>query len=104
VWATLRVMDSAGANVQNRREDFFVFTEARRPVEAVYISPFWANQPLRSRYLADPDFAWGRFYLDVMLRSNLPSGFPLKNVLGGPYMTAGHFLLGAQDWWSKKER
>ena len=104
VWATLRVQDSAEANMQNRREDFFVFIEARRPVEAVYISPFWANQPLRSRYLADADFAWGRFYLDVMLRGNLPSNFPLKNVLGGPYMTAGHFLLGAKDWWSQKER
>jgi len=104
VWATLRVNDSGEANVNNRREDFFVFTESRRPVEAVYISPFWADQPLRSRYLADPDFAWGRFYLDVMLRSNIPTNFPLKNVLGGSYMTGGHFLLGAKDWWSRSAK
>lgn len=101
VWATLRVVDSPEANVRNQREDFFVFTEARRPVQAVYISPYWADQPMRQRFLGDPDFAWGRFYLDVLTQGSLPSGFPLKHVLGGPYMKAGHFLLASRDWWSQ---
>ncbi len=102
VWATLRVQDTPADNVANRREDYFTFVEARRPVEAVYISPHWADQPFQSRFMADPDFAWGRFVLDVRLRGNLPAGFPLKNVLGGGYMQAGHFLLGAKDWWSNR--
>jgi len=99
VWTSLRVADTADANVRNRREDFFVFTEARRPIEAVYLSPYWADKPLLSSYIADLDFEWGRFYLEVMRGSNLPSGFPLKHVLGGPYMAAGHFLLAAKPWW-----
>lgn len=99
VWATLRVAESPEANRANQREDFFVFADARRPVEAVYLSPFWTDQPLRSRFLGDPDFAWGRFYLDVFFRSNLPSNFPLKNVLGGDYLANGHFLLAAKPWW-----
>ena len=101
VWATLRVRDSSEANVGNRREDFFVFTEVRRPVQAVYLSPHWANQPMLAKYFGDPDFAWGRFYLDVLMRQNVPTDFPLKHVLGGPYMLRGHFLLTEQDWWNR---
>ncbi len=104
VWATLRVLDSPEANRANQREDFLVFADARRPVEAVYISPFWTDQPLRSRFIADPDFAWGRFYLDVFFRSNLPPNFPLKNVLGGDYLAHGHFLLAVKPWWSDGQR
>ncbi len=99
VWASLRVSDKAEANVRNLREDFFVFTEARRPIEAVYLSPYWADKPFLSSYIADLDFEWGRFYLEVLRGANLPSGFPLKHVLGGPYMAAGHFLLAAKPWW-----
>jgi len=55
--------------------------------------------PFRPRFIADDDFEWGRFYLEVLKGSNLPSGFPLKHVLGGPYMAAGHFLLAAKPWW-----
>jgi 4-amino-4-deoxy-L-arabinose transferase-like glycosyltransferase len=99
VWNSLRVSDTAEANVRNRREDFFVFTEARRPIEAVYISPYWADMPFRPRFIGDLDFEWGRFYLEVLRGANLPSGFPLKHVLGGPYMAAGHFLLAAKPWW-----
>ena len=99
VWNSLRVSDTAEANVRNRREDFFVFTEARRPIEAVYISPYWADMPFRPRFIGDMDFEWGRFYLEVLRGANLPSGFPLKHVLGGPYMAAGHFLLAAKPWW-----
>jgi hypothetical protein len=100
VWATLRVVDTPEANVANRREDFFVFSEARRPVQAVYLSPYWADQPMRSRFFGDADFAWGRFYLDVLVRQTIPTGFPLKNVLGGPYMVSGHFLLADRDYWN----
>ncbi len=99
VWASLRVSDKAEANVRNLREDFFVFTEARRPIEAVYLSPYWADKPFLSSYIADLDFEWGRFYLEVLRGANLPTGFPLKHVLGGPYMAAGHFLLAAKPWW-----
>lgn len=104
LWATLRVVDDPESNVNNRREDFFVFTYAKRPIHAVYLSPYWADQPMRSRFFGDPDFAWGRFYLDVMLRQNAPSGFPLKNVLGGSYMINGHFLVADRDYWNQLDR
>lgn len=104
LWATLRVRDNSDANINNRREDFFVFDEARRPVRAVYLSPYWADQPFRARFLGDPDFAWGRFYLDVWLRGNIPSGFPLKHILGGSYLFNGHFFAADKDYWNQLER
>lgn len=104
VWVTLRVMDEAEANVANRREDSFTYMEGRRPVRAVYISPLWADERFLTRFFnfADKDFAWGRFYLDVLLRQNAPKGFPLKEVLGDPFLRNGHFFLAQDPWWSSQ--
>jgi hypothetical protein len=102
VWNSLRVMDEADANLANRREDFFMFTEGRRRVRAVYISPLWANQPMQSRFFGDPDFAWGRYYLDVLLRERVPTGFPLKYILGGGFLSNGHFFLAEEEWWGSR--
>jgi hypothetical protein len=104
VWVSLRVMDEADANLANRREDFFMFTEGRRRVRAVYISPLWANEPMQGRFFGDPDFAWGRYYLDVLLRERVPTGFPLKFILGGGFLTGGHFFLAEEEWWGAKAR
>lgn len=104
LWATLRVQENPEDNVNNRREDFFVFTEGRRPVQAVYLSPYWADQPMRARFFGDPDFAWGRYYLDVMLRQNIPLNSPLKHILGGSYMVNGHFLAADRDYWNQLDR
>lgn len=102
VWSSLRVMDEAAANLANRREDFFMFTEGRRRVRAVYISPLSANQPMQGRFFGDPDFAWGRYYLDVLLRERVPTGFPLKFILGGGFLSNGHFFLAEEEWWGAR--
>jgi hypothetical protein len=39
-----------------------------------------------------------------MLRQNVPTGFPLKNVLGGSYMVNGHFLAADKDYWNQLDR
>lgn len=104
VWASLRVQDEVEANVKNQREDFYTLEEGRRPVDAVYISPLWANEPFMERFFnfADSDFAWGRYYLDVLLRGRVPTGFPLKYVLGGHYLQFGHFYLARDEWWGER--
>jgi hypothetical protein len=102
VWVSLRVEDEPDANLANQREDFFMFTEGRRRVRAVYISPLWANEPMQGRFFGDPDFAWGRYYLDVLLRQRVPTGFPLKFILGGGFLTGGHFFLAEEEWWGAK--
>ncbi len=104
VWVTLRVMDEPEANLANRREDFFMFTEGRRRVRGVYISPLWANEPMQGRFFGDPDFSWGRYYLDVLLRERVPTGFPLKYILGGGFLTGGHFFLAEEEWWGAQNR
>ncbi|HAB16784.1 MAG TPA: glycosyltransferase family 39 protein [Verrucomicrobiota bacterium] len=100
VWTTLRVSEDPKANLANRREDFFTFIDARRPVQAIYISPYWGNQPFHSRYMMDPDFEWGRLYRDVLVKGSLPTGFPLREVVGGGFIEAGHFMIAAKRWWN----
>jgi hypothetical protein len=104
VWVSLRVMDDPDANLANRREDFYTFVEGRRRVRGVYISPLWANAPMQGRFFGDPDFAWGRYYLDVLLRERVPPGFPLKFILGGDFLTGGHFFLAEEEWWGARYR
>ncbi len=103
VWASLRVVDEPDANLANRREDFFMFTEGRRRVQAVYISPLWANQPMHGKFFGDPDFMWGRYYLDAWLRQRVPTGFPLKFILGGGFLENGHFFLAEGEWWGVRK-
>lgn len=97
VWTTLRVKDDKG-------DDFFAINDFQRPVAAVYITPISADAPLRPAFLRDPDFAWGRFYMDALLLRRMPDGFPLKHMYGGGLVEAGHFFL--TDWprWLRKEK
>jgi hypothetical protein len=97
LWLSLRVQDDF-------KEDFFFAHVYQHPIWAVYISPLWANAPMRDKFIADPDFAWGRFYLDVFLRRNLPKNFPLTQVYGDGMMGAGHFFVASEDTWSGKRR
>lgn len=93
VWATLRVKDQL-------EEDFFAIHLEQGPIWAVYISPWWANEPFQSRFLGDSDFAWGRLYMDTLLRANLPRNFPLNHVFGNHFMESGHYFITQQDTWS----
>jgi hypothetical protein len=97
VWTTLRVQDDF-------KDDFFAIHVYQRPVWAVYLSPLTANAPMKDKFVSDPDFAWGRFYLDVFLRRNIPTGFPLTQVYGDGLMGLGHFFVASQDTWSEKRK
>jgi hypothetical protein len=89
IWITARVQDPKG-------DDFFSINDLQRPIAAIYITPVSADAPLRPAFLRDPDFAWGRFYMDALLLGRMPDGFPLKNQYGGGMIEAGHFFL--TDW------
>lgn len=97
IWNTARVQDPKG-------DDFFTINDFQRTISAVYITPISADAPLRPAFLRDPDFAWGRFYMDALLLQRMPDGFPLKNMYGGGMVEAGHFFL--TDWprWLKRDR
>lgn len=95
VWTSNRVVDEKG-------DDFFNINDNQRTIKAIYISPISADSPMRSSFIRDPDFAWGRFYMDALLLQQMPNGFPLKYMMPGGLLEAGHFFL--TDWprWTRK--
>lgn len=97
IWTTLR------ANDQQGREDFFAVNDFRKTVTALYLSPATLNSPLFSQVLEPPQtsLTWARFAADAMMRTNLPSGFPLRRAHGG-YATIGHLFLSDRDRWNPR--
>jgi hypothetical protein len=91
---------------EDYREDFFAINDYYRSVRALYLSPLTADQPWQSKFIASPDGAWGRLYMDFFLRGKVPDGFPLKFAFGGgegadamAYPTAGHLLMADFQYW-----
>lgn len=89
IWLALALQDPGG-------EDFYAINDFERPVAMLYLSPLTSEEPLRRVGLAE--FVWGRFYLDALLRANLPTGFPLKYGYPGSARN-GHLLLADRPRW-----
>ena len=79
-------------------EDFFQVNDYQRPVNALYLSPFTSEVPLRRFFETDADFSWGLFYLDVLVRGNVPKRFPLKNTYPNS-ARSGHLFLSDNVRW-----
>lgn len=94
LWLTLRVK-------HDYVEDFYNVHDHLRPVRAIYLTPITADERWRPTFLNvdDPNTAWNRFYMDSLLRNNIPTGFPLRHALGGGYMSSGQFFLTDMPRW-----
>lgn len=94
LWLTLRVK-------HEYQEDFYRINDHVRSVRAIYLSSITADERWRPKFLNtdDPNTAWYRFYMDSLLRSNMPTGFPLRHALGAGFMTEGHFFLSDRPRW-----
>jgi hypothetical protein len=53
----------------------------------------WFSQMIQSQ-----DFAWGKFMLECLLRTNVPSGFPLKFSPPG-FLQHGLLFLSDRNRW-----
>lgn len=89
IWLPLALQDTRG-------EDFYAVNDFERPVAMLYISPYTSEEPLRRTGM--PEFVWGRFYLDALIRRNLPTGFPLRYGYPGSAKN-GHLLLADRPRW-----
>jgi hypothetical protein len=95
MWLPLRVSEAG-------KEDFYAI-HFQRKVRAIYISPLTTNAAFRDRFLLDPDLPWGLFYVDILLRTHVPDGFPLR-FADKDYLTFGHCFLAEQDWWRPRSK
>ena len=76
IWTTLDAgLDHSG--------DFFTINDYQKPIHALYLTPLTIDTRFVSEMIRNPDGAWGRFVLESLLRTNVPTGFPLKNAPKG---------------------
>jgi len=76
VWVTL---DSGS----DHSGDFFSINDYQKAIRGLLLTPLTIDTRFVSEMLKNPDGAWGRFVLESLLRTNVPTGFPLKNAPKG---------------------
>ena len=80
------------------REDFYAVHDFLKPVNALYLSPYTTEAPVRLLVTDVNSYRWGWLYLDALVRRNLPKGFPLLNAYAGS-ARAGHLYLADRPRW-----
>ena len=91
--ATLDTGDKLGGS------DFYFINDYKKRVQALYLSPLTLDQQMVSEMIRSPDSAWGRFVLEALMKTNLPSGFPLKHAPTG--FLPDHFFLSDRRRWAQ---
>ncbi len=94
VWVTL----DAGATP--RKSDFFAINDFQKPIQGLYLTQLTMNAQFLSQMLKGQEWAWGRFVLESLLRTNVPAGFPLKQAPSG-FLPDQLFLSDRVRWKSQ---
>jgi hypothetical protein len=69
VWTTLDVS-----------KDFYSIYDDQKAVSGLYLTPLTTDARILTQVIkGGPDWVWGRFAVDVLLRTNLPTRFPLRD-------------------------
>ncbi len=90
VWVTL----DYGAS---RSSDFYRINDFQKAIKALYLTPRTTDLRFLTEMLKSPEGAWGRFVLDSVLKTNVPSGFPLKKA--PPGLFPSQLFLSDQTRW-----
>ncbi len=91
IWLSLRVQS-------DDREDLFAVHDFIRPINALYLSPYTTEVPVRNMVIDLENHRWAWTYLDALVRRNLPRGFPLTISYQGS-ARAGHLFLADRQRW-----
>ena len=76
VWTTL----DAGTDL---KDDFYKINDDHKAVRGLYLTPVTTNSRFLTEMRQGREAAWAKFYLDVVVTKNLPSGFPLRTAPPG---------------------
>ena len=90
IWTTLDV----GAS---ERDDFYAINDERKAIKGLFLSPVTTNQRFLTEMWQGREGVWAKFYLQVMVAKNLPSGFPLK--MAPPGLLPDHLFLSDRIRW-----
>ena len=58
---------------------FYSIYDEQKTVSGLYLTPLTTDARFLTQILQGPDWEWSRFAADVLLRTNLPSRFPLQH-------------------------
>jgi hypothetical protein len=78
VWTPLFV-GNPNATPPDTRESFYSVYDDHMKVSGLYLTPLTTNARFVKEMLQGRDHAWSRFSLGVMVYTNLPSKFPLRD-------------------------
>jgi hypothetical protein len=95
VWVTLRVQDPQTG------EDFYSINDLKKPVKGLYLTHLTLDQKFFSQVMGPQGNGWGRFVIDAVVSTNLPSGFPLKQAPVG-YLPNGQLFLTDWQRWQRR--
>jgi hypothetical protein len=97
-WATAWYGDRASVwTTMDTRESFFTFNDQHKAVAAVLLSPLTTDAQFRRQILQSRDHDWSRLVVEVLLRTNVPPGFPLKSAWRRG--TPDHLFLADRPRW-----
>ncbi|HOW66671.1 MAG TPA: hypothetical protein P5186_03430 [Candidatus Paceibacterota bacterium] len=87
---------------QNPQEAFFKINDFQKPVKALYLTQLSLDGKFQSQLVKGDDRPWGRFALEVLLTSKVPSGFPLRTALS--VILPEQILLADRERWNVPEK
>ncbi len=95
VWVTL---DSPSDSKAVSGGDFFSIYDYQKPIQGLYLTMLTTDAKFFSQMLKDKDYAWGRFMLECLLKTNVPTGFPLRHAPPGLLRNGQLFLSDRPRW------
>jgi hypothetical protein len=93
VWVTLDVG-------MKKSDDFYRINDFGKTIRGVYLTPISSNGKYLTEMRESPEAIWSRFYLDAVLRNNLPTGFPLTQ--GPSSILPDQLFLSDRPRWPKE--
>jgi 4-amino-4-deoxy-L-arabinose transferase-like glycosyltransferase len=87
LWTTLSV-----------QPEFFEINDRQKPISAIYLTQLTTDKKFQSEIIHGEDLAWGRFYVESLLKTNLPPGWTLRHAPAG-FLEAGQMFLTDRPRW-----
>lgn len=97
IWTTLSAPEGDKITGES---DFFAINDFHRPIYGLYLTPITTDARFYSQMLRNKDYSWGRFMVEIMLRNNVPTGFPLKQAPDG-ILSQGQLFLSDRVRWEQ---
>jgi hypothetical protein len=95
LWATL---DAPSDLKSTKQSDFFDIHDYQKPIQGILLTRLTTDAKWFSQMIQGQDYAWGKFMLECLLRTNVPAGFPLKYSPPG-FLQEGLLFLSDRNRW-----